>query len=330
MIHWNLIALSGLLTIKYGHATFDASKGSSYMRSPVDTTGNDLYHHHRSLALEKELMLQISWWNWAACAKPYPVFNTNFTTMNGVVPKNTIFLAGYYNDSANSPDTCKTSTITRSGIISTGQQTVFFPLSNKLIIDSEDNWEKNCTLQNETDAARIAWAQSFNRTYTDPTLTGRLYMEIDGKNATPFYLYDESKSYLSACDDKNQTLVGSVPSYPGDSCDYEPFETIGGMDIGALVGWFGIDTRTWADGETHSYGFGSLSECITAKYILTAKAPPTTTPTTYPTRGPYYRPSKVPTKAQIKAPLNEDKCGLFGFGIFCPFVWLKNWIFFPL
>ena len=330
MIYWNLLTLSSLLAITSGHDTIDGSKGSTYVRVPIGASRNDLYHHHRhrSLALEKELMLQISWWNWAFCSKLYPVENVNYTTMSGVVPKNTVFLAGYYNysDYSSSPATCKSKTITRSGTISTGQQTVFFPISNTLTFDAEDNWEKNCTLQNETDANRVADAQRANSSFTDPTLTGQLYLEIDGKNATPFYLYDESKSYLSACDDKNKTLAGISPYYEGDECDNEPFETIGGMDVGALVGWYGIDIRTWVDGETHTYEFGSLYDCITAKYILTAKAPPTTAPTKTPTKLPSKAPTKAPTKTPTKAPITEDKCGLFGIGIFCPFAWLK-WFF---
>ena len=248
-----------------------------------------------------------------------------------MVPNNTVFLAVYYDYSDDdSLDTCRTTTIARSGTISTGQQTVFFPLTNDLDFDKEDDWEKNCTLKNETDANRIGLAHIFNRYFTDPTLTGQLYLEIDGKNATPFYLYDESNSYLNACDDKNKTLAGISPYYDGEICDFDPFETIGGMDVGALVGWYGIDIRTWVDGETHTYEFGSLSECTTAKYILTAKAPPTTaptkTPTKSPSKAPTKAPTKTPTKAPTKAPMNEDKCGLFGIGIFCPFAWLK-WFF---
>ena len=339
MIYWNLLTLSSLLAMTSGHVTMDGSKGLTNLRVPVGASGNDLYHRHRSLAMEKELALQVRWWNWALCSIPYPVENENYTTMSGVISNDTVFLAGYYNNSNYiSPDTCKTKTMTRSGTISTGQQTVFFPLTNWLIIDFEDNWEKNCTLQNETDAYRIAWAQLLNSSYTDPAVEGQLYLEIDGKNATPFYLYDESKSYLSACDDNSQTLVGAFPTYEGDICDNEPFETIGGMDVGALVGWYGIDIRTWVDGETHTYEFGSLSECTTAKYILTAKAPPTTAPTKTPTKlpskaptkaptkTPTKLPSKAPTKTPTKAPMNEDKCGLFGIGIFCPFAWLK-WFF---
>ena len=217
-------------------------------------------------------------------------------------------------------------TIARSGTISTGQQTVFFPLTNDLDFDREDNWEKNCIAQNGTDAKRIARAEMYNVRYNNSRLMEQLYLEIDGKNTTPFYLIDESKSYLSACDDKNKTLAGISPYYNGEICDFDPFETIGGMDVGALVGWYGIDIRTWVDGETHTYEFGSLYECITAKYILTAKASPTTAPTKTPTKLPSKAPTKAPTKTPTKAPMNDDKCGLFGIGIFCPFAWLK-WFF---
>ena len=127
-------------------------------------------------------------------------------------------------------------------------------------------WEE-LYIENATDAKRIANAQNGNASFTDPATTGKLYIDIDGKNATPFYLYDESKSYLNACDNKNQTLTGQDPTYTGDTCDLEPFATIGDMDAGPLVGWFGIDVRTWADDDTHTFEFGSLNECYTAKYI---------------------------------------------------------------
>ena len=327
MLHWNLVTLSSLLAIASGHVAIDGSKGSSYdERDRLSVIEKD-FPHHRTLALEKELKLQINWWNWAYCAKPYSFDNANFTPMSGLVPDNTVFLAGYPTFKIdNSSTTCKSKTITRSGTISTGQQTVFFPLSNLASVDSEDDWEKNCTLKNNTDALRIARAKDYNLTLTNLTLTGQLYLHIDGKDATPFYLYDEAKSYLSSCNDKNQTLTGAYPSYDGDTCDFEPFETIGGMDIDALVGWYGIDTRTWFNGDTHTYEFGSLSQCITTKYILTAIGPLTKAPTKAPSKAPTKAPTKVPTKSPTKAPVKEGRCGLFGLGIFCPLAWLK-WFF---
>ena len=302
MLHWTLITLSSLLAITSGHVTTDGSKDSTYGRVPGDVNGNDLYQkpYQRSLALEKEFELQLSWFNWNYCTNAFP--NASFTPMNALVPNNTIFLANYPTFKLdNVSATCKSKTVTRQGTISTGQQTVFFPLRNLAASDGDDDWVLGMCAKfpNETDPIRLAYGEEDNAYFTNATFTEKLYLNIDGSDAAPVYLYDTTKYYLTACDEQNKTneeyfkLVG----YEGDTCDLDPFQAIGGLDIGPMLGWYGIDTRTWADGETHTYEFGSLADCRTAKYILTAQAP-----------------------------MKEGKCGLLGRGIFCPFSWLK-WLF---
>jgi hypothetical protein len=191
------------------------------------------------------------------------------------------------------------------------------------LIDYDDDWQKNCSLRNETDIARQADAELFiYPEYRNATKNAALYLAIDGKNVTPIYLEDRAKYYFDACDQNNKTIEEFDklvdPEYEGEVCDFEPFQAIGGLDVGPMAGMYGIDTRTWADNESHTYEFGSLFYCATAKFILTAKAPPTTAPVNSPT--------KSPTKAPTEAPTRERKCGLLGLGIFCPFAWL-SWFF---
>ena len=328
MLVWTLITVSSLLASTFGHVTIDGSKGSTHERIPVGLNGKDMYqeHFHRSLALEKEFKLQLNWWNWNLCTNAYP--NASFTTKNSFVPNNTVFLAGYptYNLD-NSSATCKSKTVTRNGTIGVGEQTVFFPVVNYLIADVADDWQEGCgaTFPNETDALRLSQGVDGNAQYTNSTFKETVYLIIDGKNVTPAYLYDTTFYLLSACDDnrtQEEYYKSFIPDYSGDTCDFEPYQTIGGLDVGPMNGYYGIDTRSWVDGESHTYEFGSLELCITAKYILTAKAPPTKAPTKAPSNAPV----KLPTKAPTKAPVEEGKCGLFGLGIFCPFAWLK-WFF---
>ena len=158
-------------------------------------------------------------------------------------------------------------TVTRTGTVKTCKQTVFFPWINGAFADAEDDVEKNCTLKNATDAKRIANVQNVNASFTDPATTGKLYINIDGKNATPSTTSLRVILMRVMTKTKHWKLKGQDPTYTGDTCDLELFETIGDMDAGPLVDWFGIDVRTWADGDTHTFEFGSLNECYTAKYI---------------------------------------------------------------
>ena len=285
MLHWNFITLASLWAIAYGHVTIGGSKASTYERVPVSVSEKDLYQQdfHRSLALEDELKLQLTWWNWNYCTNAYP--NASFTSMNEFVPSNTVFLAGYPTFNLdNVSATCKAKTITRTGTISTGQQTVFFPVVNTVVIDVADDWQnQNCGIiyPNETDAYRLSLGVDSNDSYTNATFKEKVYLDIDGKNVTPVYLYDTTFYFLNSCAD-NRTYEEYyklfVPDFTGDTCDFEPYQAIGGVDVGPMLGYYGIDTRTWAGGESHTYEFGSLTDCITAKYILTAQAPPTNKP----------------------------------------------------
>ena len=287
MLHWNLLTISSLLVIASGHVTIDGSKGSTNERVPVSVHEKDLYqqNYHRSLALENEFKLQFSWFNWNLCSNAFP--NASFTPMNSFVPNNTVFLAGYPTFNLdNSSATCKDKTITRKGTISTGQQTVFFPLYNQGSNDWDDDWKNGtCGAQfpNQTDKLRFDDGENYNAAFTNVAFTEKLYLLIDGKNATPIYLYDKMKYFYTACDEKNRTYEEYLklidPADKGDPCDVNSFQPIGGLDVAPLLGWYGIDIRTWADGENHTYEFGSLevgplTKCITAKYSLTAKAPP--------------------------------------------------------
>lgn len=207
MRYLQLIAFATAIAFATGRVSFGRLNG---YRNDDFVDIESKYDHvpHRSLALEEELELQLLWWNWASCATPYPFDAMNFTPMSGVVPNNTVFLAGYPTyDIDNLPDTCKSKTITRTGTINTGQQTVFMSLQNLGSFDLEDDWEGNCLLQAETDNYRISTARNYDSTLTTPALVENLYIDIDGNNATPIYLYDETKRYLSACDNKDQTLT---------------------------------------------------------------------------------------------------------------------------
>ena len=182
------------------------------------------------------------------------------------------------------------------------------------MLDYADDWKNGTclTFENETAQSRLDAGVNFDGDLLNGTLREGLYLDIDGESFTPVYLYDKTFYNLSSCeDDRTYEEYDKLLNRTGDPCDVEAFQKIGGLDIGPMVGWYGIDTRTWVNGESHTFEFGALSECITAKYVLTAKGPP-------PTKAP----TKSPTKTPTKAPTEEDKCGLFGRGFFCPFKWL--------
>jgi hypothetical protein len=279
MLYLHLLSLLSFVSIANAHLPIDGSKRYPFELFPKSINMKDA-NHHRSLDFEKEFNLQLSWWNWNFCTNAYP--NASYTPVNSFAPDNTVFLASYPTFNIdNSSDTCRSKTVTRTGTINTGQQTIFFPVSNYPVVDVADDWQKGTcgvTLPNETDAIRLAYGVTYNDIQTNATYKEKIYLEIDGKAVTPIYLYDKAFYFLSSCGD-NRTLEQYFkllnPDDKGDSCDFDPYQTIGGTDIGPMTGYYGIDTRTWADGESHTYEFGSLNECVTAKYILTAQAPPT-------------------------------------------------------
>jgi hypothetical protein len=171
--------------------------------------------------------------------------------------------------------------------------TVFFslPVVSSFFFDKDDDWLLGICAksQNETLSQRLADAESLNVTYSNTTFGAQLYMYIDDVASAPIYLYNTKPMNFSACAD-NRTTEKILPK--GDACDAEPFQAIAGLDAYPKLGWYGRDTRLWREGDRHTFEFGSLENCITAKYILTASGP---------------------------------KCGLFGLKLFCPFVWLYRW-----
>jgi hypothetical protein len=268
MLLLKFITLSSLLSLATGHVGIDERKGDQNVRGSY----ND--HDHRSLGRKKNL--QKSWWNWNYCTNAY--YNESFTSVNSLVPKGTVFLAGYPTFKVtNSTSDCKKKTITRKGTVGTGNLTIFFPLANAEFVDYEDDWKlgkKDCAASlDETVTIRFGLADAKDEQYNGKEFKKNLFASVDGNTIKPFYLYDKDKFYFDACDDKRTnkeySKLGGFPD--GDTCDDKPFQAIGGVDAYPLLGWYGRDTRNWSDGETHTYEFGSLSQCITAKYILKAK-----------------------------------------------------------
>ena len=317
MLFLNLISISLLWSVASGHVTIGESTHKSSERGVGDVHDKNTNQNKndRTLTTKADLELQLKWVNWNICTNAD--LNASFTPMNSLVPNNTIFLAPYttFIFLDNSTATCKSKTPIRTGTIPTGKQTIFFPLVNYNLLDFADDWKKGIcgiTFENETARYRLESGATYAVDLLGSTLQENLYLDIDGESFTPFYIYDKTFYNLSACDDDRTTMeYYQLINNTGDLCDVEPFQKIAGLDAGPLVGWFGIDTRTWANGESHTFEFGALSKCTTAKYVLTAKGPP-------PTKAP----TQSPTKAPTKTPTEQDKCGLFGRGFFCPFKWL--------
>ena len=233
-------------------------------------------HQHRSMAINDLQKLQYNLYNWELCT--YSYVNESYTPMNNLVPSNTVFLVEYPTYKLdNSSDTCRAKTITRTGTINPGPHTVFFSLKNIAAYDYEDDWETGICSNStsESQDQRLADAEEQHLIFTNATFLDTLYYEMDGRIAELVFLYDTSEYHLRACadnrtDEEYWKLID--PSDEGDICDAEPFQAIEGLDVYPILGWYGVDIREWVDGETHTYEFGSLSDCMTAKYILTAKA----------------------------------------------------------
>ena len=276
----NIITFATLIEISTNkNLITDASKDRQYEKSAVDVRFNDnpARNHHRSLATDLEKELQQKWSNWNFCTNAY--FNTSFTPMNSLVPENTVFLSNYPTDKLdNSSATCKTKAITRTGTIKAGKQTVFFPLSSIGINDFTDDWKLGicASSQDETESQRFEAVGYFLPYYNDPGAIDLLYASVDGEPVTPLYIYNTDEVYFSACPDNRMKTTEEISKltgvFDGDTCDEEPFQAIEGLDYYPILGWYGIDTREWVDGESHTYEFGSLYECQTGKYILTAQS----------------------------------------------------------
>ena len=216
------------------------------------------------------------WWEWNLCTNAYP--SPEFTEPNEFVPESTVFLAGYPTDFKPNTTTCNEVT-TRFGEIGTGKQTIFFPLVNYVSLDGVDDYELGLCGSNTSEQAlalKYAYANDFVSYYNNETTKDLLLYTIDDVNQTAIFIYDNRTYYLEGCTDGRTTLeYFTLLGFPeGDTCDKEPHQKFNGLDAFPMFGWFGNDTREWVDGETHTYEFGSTGPwfCITAKYILTARA----------------------------------------------------------
>jgi hypothetical protein len=238
--------------------------------------------HRRILTLANEHVAALStvWWNWNYCTNAY--VNESFTPMNSIVPNDTLFLAGYPT-SENNTANCSSKTITRTANINVGAQTIIYPLVNQIYIDYEDDYELGICANstNETLANRLDAADALSREYTSETYIMSLYSNIDSIPVTPTYIYSTEAKYFTACPNnakKTTEEIFTTFGFPeGDTCDKEPFQLLDGLDAYPTLGWYGVDIRTWKDGETHTYEFGTLEGCYSAKYVLTAVGSPDST-----------------------------------------------------
>ena len=275
MFFVRLIVCSTILQVTSGRLAMPRHNSPPYEHD-VFAYETATAQQHRSMANNDLQKLPFNHYNWDLCTNAYP--NSSYTPMNSLVPNNTVFLVGYPTFKIdNSSVTCREKTVTRSGNINTGKQTIFLSVARIAAYDFEDDWKigicANST--NETLTQRLEALEAENLVFTNTTFVDALYYFIDGKAAQPEYIYDTSEYHLRACadnrtDEEYWKLID--PSDEGDICDAEPFQAIEGLDVYPILGWYGVDIREWVDGETHTYEFGSLSDCMTAKYILTAKA----------------------------------------------------------
>jgi hypothetical protein len=230
--------------------------------------------HHRRLSESDDLKeLQKTWWNWNLCSNAY--FSTSVEPMNELVPEDAFFLAGYFSDFVVNETTCKP-VLTRTGNITAGNRTVFFPIINYALFDVTDDWllgREGCAKSpSDADLIRYSYAVDQEARLTNTSVADRLYSTIDGTNLTRVFLYDGNQFFMDECPgfpNRNTSYYGSG-MYP-DPCDGTD-QNIEGLDSYPLLGWWSIDTRVWAVGETHTYEFGAPSDCILAKYVLTAVA----------------------------------------------------------
>jgi hypothetical protein len=199
--------------------------------------------------------LQRSWWNWDLCTNADR--NTSFTPTNSLVPNNTIFLTTYPTYLYAPPNLCREQTFDRRGTINVGRQTVFFPLANAAFFDYTDDWKLGrlgcATSPAEAESQRQQRGRLQDAAFTTSDTIRGLYLYIDGVNATaPFYIYDTDEFYMSSCEDNRTTQSYAIlTGVGGDTCDDPIYQAIGGLDSYPMLGWYGLDTREWADGETH-------------------------------------------------------------------------------
>ena len=225
---------------------------------------------HRNLLTEAQnLNLQRIWWNWNFCTSAR--YKEEFVPMNSLVPKNTVFLAGF--------NACEEAPPTRTGTIRAGQKTVFFPVYNAVTAyDLNDDYKlgRDGCLPSVAVATYARYSVAFSALIylSDPIVSGALYARLDGEPLEIFYLIEDAVPLLKECPDKQTTkeyekLAGNPV---GEVCDAQPFSRWGGLDYGPMHGWWGSVTRTWVVGDIHTFEFGGGVEdgnCPNAIYELT-------------------------------------------------------------
>jgi hypothetical protein len=295
MLIVNLVVATGFATLSTGNAFIVGSNDPTFAGVDIEVNPDNAVHRSMQTTAMEKIEYQRIFWEWNFCTNAFP--NKNYTPPTDIIPENSVFLAGYPTGFKSDNVTCNNVT-TRTGTISTGMQTVFFPLVNFAVYDYSDDWKLQACGSNtseQAEASRFEFAASLDLDFRSTNVTDFIYARIDSTTLTPFYIYDNGTYFLKGCPD-NRTykqyleLLGSTD---GDTCDAEPFQTLNGLDAYPMLGWYASDTRNWKAGESHTYELGVTGvRCITAKYILTAE------------------------KESLKSG------GLFVLGIFCPFFWL--------
>jgi hypothetical protein len=291
----NLIVATGFATLSTGSAFIVGSNDPTFAGVDIEVNPDNTAHRSMQTTEMEKIEYQRIFWEWNLCTNAYP--NKNYTPPTDIIPENAVFLAGYPTGFKSDNVTCNNVT-TRTGTISTGMQTVFFPLVNEFFFDSTDDWELGLCGSNtseQAEAIRFELAAPRDVKYRSTNVTEFLYARIDSTALTPFYIYDNGTYFLKGCpDNRTYEPYYNLLGLGGDTCDgNETFQKLNGLDVYPMYGWYASDTRNWKAGESHTYEFGVTGDlCTTAKYILTAE------------------------KESLKC------VGLFGLGIFCPFFWL--------
>jgi hypothetical protein len=294
----NLVVATGFATLSTGSAFIVGSNDPTFAGVDIEVNPDNTAHRSMQTTEMEKIEYQRIFWEWNFCTNAF--LNKSYTPPTDIIPENSVFLAGYPAGFKSDNVTCSNVT-TRTGNISTGMQTVFFPLVSEAYTDYADDYKLGKCGSNtseQAEASRFEYAASRDRYFRSMNVTDFFYARIDSTALTPFYIYDNGTYFLKGCPDnrtgKEYNELLGPPYSDGDTCDgNETFQILNGLDAYPMVGWFASDTRNWKAGESHTYEFGVTGDlCTTAKYILTAEK-------------------------------KSRKCvGLFGLGIFCPFFWL--------